>query len=671
MAGFVTIDGIKVEINGQRNLLEMVRQAGIDLPTFCYNSELSVYGACRMCVVEDARGAVMSSCSTPPADGMVIKTNTPRLMHIRKMMLELLLANHDRDCTTCSKNHHCKLQELCERFGVDRVRFPARVRDVEVDLSTPSLLRDNNKCILCGDCVRMCSEVQGVGAIDFAYRGAKARITPFFNHGLGESNCVNCGQCATVCPTGALTVRSEIDEVYKALRDPSKHVVVQVAPAVRVAIGEEFGLKPGEISTGKMVAAIKRLGFHRVFDTCFTADLTTAEETNEFIGRVLSGERLPQFTSCCPAWVKYAEQYYPNKLNLLSSCKSPQQMFGSVIKKYYATENNLKPADIFAVSVMPCTAKKFEARRPEFGEDGVRDVDAVLTTQEMAHMIRAAGIVFSELEEQAFDSPFAFGTGAGVIYGHSGGVSTAVVREAAALITGQRVLDLELTPVDALPGVRAATLKLGEYTVRLAVVSGLANTRRLIAAMDRGDVTYDIVEVMACPGGCIGGAGQPLPNETVQRQQRTRGLRAADVQQQIRLAKDNPLITGIYEHWLGKPNSEIAHHALHTTYGHRRRMVGEAETAEVKPVAKIKVCVGTSCYVRGSRDILRRFSEELEARGLADSVELSAVFCMEHCDRGPNVQINGNEVHGVHVEDVPDLLQRALNTVSAAEKAAK
>jgi NADH-quinone oxidoreductase subunit G len=671
MAGYVTIDGIKVEINGQRNLLEMVRQAGIDLPTFCYNSELSVYGACRMCVIEDARGAVMSSCSTPPADGMVIKTNTPRLMHIRKMMLELLLANHDRDCTTCSKNHHCKLQELCERFGVDRVRFPARVRDVAVDLSTPSLLRDNNKCILCGDCVRMCSEIQGVGAIDFAYRGAKARITPSFNHGLGESNCVNCGQCATVCPTGALTVRSEIDAVYKALRDPNKHVVVQVAPAVRVAIGEEFGLKPGEISTGKMVAAIRRLGFQRVFDTCFTADLTTSEETNEFIGRVLSGERLPQFTSCCPGWVKYAEQYYPNKLNLLSSCKSPQQMFGAVIKRYYATENKLKPADIFAVSVMPCTAKKFEAQRPEFSEDGVRDVDAVLTTQEMAHMIRAAGIVFSELVEEAFDSPFAFGTGAGVIYGHSGGVSTAVVREAAYLITGQRVLDVELAPVDSLPGVRAATLKLGEHTVRLAVVSGLGNTRNLIAAMDRGDVTYDIVEVMACPGGCIGGAGQPLPNETVQRQQRTRGLRAADVQQQIRLAKDNPLITGIYENWLGKPNSEIAHHALHTGYGHRRRVLGEAEAAEVKPVPKIKVCVGTSCYVRGSRDILRRFSEELEARGMGDQVELSAVFCMEHCDRGPNVRINGNEVHGVREEDVPELLQRALNTVPVVEKAAK
>ncbi|MHB1357710.1 MAG: [FeFe] hydrogenase, group A [Anaerolineae bacterium] len=669
MAGFVTIDGIKVEIDGQRNLLEMVRQVGIDLPTFCYNSELSVYGACRMCVIEDTRGAVMSSCSTPPVDGMVIKTNTPRLMHIRKMMLELLLANHDRDCTTCAKNGHCKLQELCERFGVDRVRFPARVRDMAVDLSTPSLLRDNNKCILCGDCVRMCSEVQGVGAIDFAYRGAKACITPAFNHGLGESTCVNCGQCATVCPTGALTVRPEIDQVYKALRDPNKHVVVQVAPAVRVAIGEEFGLKPGEVSTGKMVAAIKRLGFHRVFDTCFTADLTTIEETNEFIGRVMSGERLPQFTSCCPGWVKYAEQYYPNKLNLLSSCKSPQQMFGSLIKAHYASEQKLKPADIFVVSVMPCTAKKFEAQRPEFSKDGMRDVDAVLTTQELAHMIKSAGILFSELKEEAFDSPFSFATGAGVIYGHSGGVSTAVVREAAFIITGQRVIDVDLAPVAELPGVKAATLTLGDYTVRLAVVSGLGNTHNLITAMDRGDVTFDIIEVMACPGGCVGGAGQPLPNEMTQRKQRARGLHAADVQQQIRLAQDNPLITEVYSRWLGKPNSETAHHALHTTYGHRRRVPGEVEAVEIKPLARIKVCVGTSCYVRGARNILRRFSEELDAKGLVDSVDLSAAFCMEHCDRGPNVQINGYEVHGVREEDVPNLLQRALNTVPAEEKA--
>ncbi len=335
MPGFVTIDGTKVAIEGQHNLLEMVRQAGIDLPTFCYHSELSVYGACRMCVVEGDNGAIFSSCSTPPVDGMVVHTHTPRLLKIRKMILELLLADHDRDCTACTKNGRCKLQELCARFGVDRVRFPARADRRPLDLSTPSLVRDNNKCILCGDCVRMCTEVIGIGAIDFAYRGARAEVMPAYGRGLGEVNCVNCGQCVAVCPTGALTVRSEIDQVWSALSKPGQHVVVQVAPAVRVAIAEEFGLAAGSLSTGKMVAAIRRLGFARVFDTTSAADLTTVEETNEFINRLLNGARLPQFTSCCPAWVKCAEQYYPERLDLLSTCRSPQAMFGSVLKRYY------------------------------------------------------------------------------------------------------------------------------------------------------------------------------------------------------------------------------------------------------------------------------------------------------------------------------------------------
>jgi NADH-quinone oxidoreductase subunit G len=574
-SGFVTIDGIKVPINGQRNLLEMIRQAGIDLPTFCYHSELSIYGACRMCVVEDARGTVISSCSTPPSDGLSIRTNTPRLMRIRKMMLELLLANHDRDCTTCHKNGKCKLQGLCARFGIDRVRFPTRERITPLDLTAPSLVRDENKCILCGDCVRICAEVQGVGAIGFAYRGAQMRVTPAYNQGLGEANCVNCGQCVTVCPTGAITVRSDTGRVWSALRNPAKHVVIQTAPAVRVSIGEEFGLQPGAITTGQMVAALRRLGFDRVFDTSFAADLTTVEETTEFIDRLKTGQRLPQFTSCCPGWVKFAEQYYPEKLNLLSTCRSPQQMFGSLLKTHYAEQEHLTSADIFVVSAMPCTAKKFEAFRPEFAkangenEAMVRDVDAVLTTQELAHMIKAAGIVFSELEEEAFDSPFGFATGAGIIFGASGGVATAVVREATYELTGKRVTDIELTPVDGLEGVRSATLPIGNVTVRLAVVSGLENTRRLIAAMDRGEMSFDIVEVMACPGGCAGGGGQPLPNQANQRQMRSRGLRTADRRQQIRLAHDNVLIRDVYERWLGDPNSETAHHLLHTSYNNR------------------------------------------------------------------------------------------------------
>lgn len=668
MSGTVTIDGIKVPINGQRNLLEMVREAGIDLPTFCYHSELSIYGACRMCVVEDGRGAIVGSCSTPPADGMVVKTNTPRLMRIRRMMLELLLANHDRDCTTCVKNSRCKLQELCARFGVDRVRFPRREKMAPIDNSSPSILRDENKCILCGDCVRVCFERQGTGAIDFAYRGASVKVTPAYGRRMADVNCVNCGQCVAICPTGALAVRPETDQVWAALRDPKKQVVVQIAPAVRVAIGEEFGMHPGEISTGKTVAALKRLGFDRVFDTSFTADLTTIEETNEFINRLLTGKRLPQFTSCCPAWVMCVEQYYPDEAEHLSSCRSPQQMFGSLLKRFYAKEMGIDPADLFVVSVMPCTAKKFEAQRPEFSRDNVRDVDAVITTQELARMIKAAGILFEGLEEEAFDSPFGFATGAGVIYGYTGGVATAVVREAAAILTKERVMEVDLQPVEGLLGVRAAEVKLGDHTVRLAVASGLGAARDLLAAMDKGVVAYDIVEVMSCPGGCAGGGGQPTPNETEQRVARTKGLRNADKRQQIRLAQENPLMGELYRRWLGKPNSHEAHAALHTTYGHRRRIGGNGHADFPKAASattEVNVCVGSNCFHKGSRHLLRRFAEEIEARSLEEKVDLRAVFCMEQCDRGPGVTVNGREFFGVTPDDVPHMLMEA---VQRAEK---
>ena len=661
MSGFVTIDGVKVPINGQRNLLEMVRETGVDLPTFCYHSELSIYGACRMCVVEDGRGQVLSSCSTPPADGMAIRTNTPRLFNIRRMMLELLLANHNRDCTTCVKNGKCKLQDLCARYGVQRVRFPETMAPQPIDDSTPGIVRDASKCILCGDCVRVCSEVEGVGAIGFAYRGAKARVTPAYNKDLAEVNCVNCGQCAAICPTGALWVKPEIDAVWRALRDPEKTVVVQVAPAVRVAIGEEFGMPPGEVTTGKMVAALRRLGFDGVYDTSFTADLTTIEETSEFIDRLLTNKRLPQFTSCCPAWVKCAEQYYPEKLDLLSTCKSPQQMFGSLVKRFYARDQQLDPARVFVVSVMPCTAKKFEARRPEMAAAGQPDVDAVLSTQELGQMIRSAGIVYSQLQEEAFDSPFGFATGAGVIYGYSGGVATAVVREATAILTKRKVTDVALSPVAGLEGVRGASVTIGEKTVRVGVVSGLANARALVAAMDRGDVAFDIVEVMACPGGCVGGGGQPIPNTTVERVARRQGVMTADVRQQIRLAQDNPLIGETYRRWLEKPNSHISHETLHTTYGNRRRIQAEAVEPADERRAEIKVCVGTNCYIKGSRELLRRLNSEIEERGLDSAIDLRAAFCLENCDRGPCIQVNGHTLYGMRPDDMPDLIARTLS----------
>jgi NADH-quinone oxidoreductase subunit G len=466
MTGVVTVDGIQVPIDGQRNLLEVVRQAGIDLPTFCYHPELSVYGACRLCVVEDEKGAVFGSCSTPPSDGMDIKTNTPRLAHIRRVMLELFLANHDRECTTCVKSRSCKLQEFSTRLGVDQVRFSGRGKVTPVDSSSPSILRDENKCVLCGNCVRVCNEVQQAGAIDFAFRGADARVMPAYGRGVGETGCVNCGQCVAMCPTGTLAVHSEMDQVWTALRNPRKHLVVQVAPAVCVALGEEFGLAPGEVATGKLVAALRRLGFGQVFDTSFTADLTAVEETTEFVDRLTSGRRLPQLTSCCPAWVSCVEQTYPEKVGQLSSCRSPQQMLGSLLKRFYAREQGIDPADMFVVAVMPCTAKKFEAQRPEFAEGGVRDVDAVLSTQELARMVRAAGIHFRELKDEEFDNP--------------------------------------------------------------------------------------------CPNG------------TLERIARARGLRGVDARHEVRLARDNPLVAELYRRWLGSPNSEVAHHALHTEYGRRQ-----------------------------------------------------------------------------------------------------
>jgi NADH-quinone oxidoreductase subunit G len=666
MPGTVIVDGKPTPIEGEKNLLELVRKTGVDLPTFCYVSELSVYGACRMCLVEDGRGMLQPACSVAPQDGMDIKTNSPRVQRSRRMMLELLLANHDRDCTVCPRNGKCKLQELCTRFGVNKVRFPAREKMLPLDESTPSLVRDPNKCILCGDCVRMCSEVQGIGSIDFAYRGCNAQVLPAFGKGLGEVNCVNCGQCVAICPTGSLTVRSETDKVWKALRDSKRKTVVQMAPAVRVAIGEEFGFAPGAITTGKAVAALRRLGFDQIYDTSFAADLTTMEETTEFITRLLNKDRLPQFTSCCPAWVKTVEQYYPAKMEQLSSCRSPQQMFGSLVKKYYARDEKLAPADIYFVSVMPCTAKKFEAGRPEFTTGDVRDVDAVLTTQELASMIKEAGIDFADIEEEAFDTPFGFATGGGVIFGASGGVATAVVRQAALQLDNQRVTFVDYQPVEGQNGVYAAEVTVAGNPVRIAIVSGLGNARRLVEAMDRGEVAFDIVEVMACPGGCAGGGGQPFPNETPQRRQRTKGLKSADVRQQIRVAQDNPIIAEAYRKWLGRPNSHKAHESLHTHYAARRRIesdemevIQQSEETLFEPV-EISVCVGRNCYHRGSREVLQRITDEVQARNLGKRINLHAVFCFENCSKGPTVHVDGRELCGVQAEDVEHLLDEAI-----------
>ncbi|WXJ95119.1 NADP-reducing hydrogenase subunit HndD [Neomoorella carbonis] len=577
--GKVTVDGEIVEINGAKNLLEVVRRAGVELPTFCYHSELSVYGACRMCMVEVEGQGLVASCSTPPADGMKIYTNTPRTRRLRRMVIELLLANHDRECTTCERSGSCKLQHLARQLGVTEVRFGRRDKRSPADRTSPALIKNPNKCILCGDCVRMCKEIQGVGIWDFAYRGSKTHVTTAFNKPLAEVACVNCGQCVAVCPTGALAVKSEVNQVWEAIQDPNKTVVVQVAPAVRVAIGEEFGLKPGEKATRQMVAALKKLGFDRVFDTTFAADMTTTEEALELLDRLRRQEKLPLFTSCCPAWVKYAEQFHADLLDNLSTCRSPQQMFGSLVKKYYAREIGKNAREMVCVSVMPCTAKKFEARRPEFTTAGVRDVDFVLTTVELVQMIKEAGIVFNELEPEVFDNPLGMGSGAGVIYGASGGVMEAVVRFLYGhLDSADDSGRVNFLPVRGFQGIKEAELTINGQNLKLAVVNGLTNAEALIQRVTRGEVFYHAIEVMACPGGCLGGGGQPVPNDTTTRIERMKGLYRLDRGEQIHRPQDNVFVTRAFERWFNGPNNARTHRDLHTRYYPR-------ESTSGKPVA--------------------------------------------------------------------------------------
>jgi NADH-quinone oxidoreductase subunit G len=657
--GYVSIDGVKFAIDGRKNLLEVIRASGVDLPTFCYNSELSVYGACRMCIVEiDGRG-LQAACSTPPEDGMVVHTNTASTMRIRRMALELLLANHHGKCQTCDKNMRCRLQELAERFGVKTIRFSESGDVFPIEDSNQSLVRDPNKCILCGDCVRMCKEIQGIGVLDFAGRGSNVQVTPAFGKPLKEVECVFCGQCATICPTGALTIKSKVDDVWKAIHDKSKTVVVQIAPAVRSAIALEYGVTGGEHAMGKVVTALRRIGFNKVYDTSYTADLTTVEEATEFLGRVTSGENLPQFTSCCPAWVKFAEQFYPDYLNNLSTCKSPQQMFGSLAKKYLTEKMSIKREDLYLVSVMPCIAKKFEANRPEFQIEGNPDVDAVLSTQELIKMIEQAGLKLGELPPDSMDLPFGFKTGAGIIFGASGGVAEAVLRLAAGSKNGDKQV-MEFQEVRGLQGVKEASIDLDGRVLRLAVVSGLANAREVMEKIKAGEVEYDIVEIMACRGGCIGGGGQPLPNDMAAREKRKEILYDCDAVQSLHNASDNPYVKEAYATLLQEPNSPVAHKLLHTKYRPRRRIAGasvELTDLVTKEKIPVQVCVGTNCYLRGSYDTLKKLTDLANEAGVSDKLDFKATFCFERCKKSPNVKV-GDTIHG---EVTPDRAEDFFN----------
>lgn len=557
--GYMTIDGRTVEFTDEPNVLAVIRKADIDIPTLCYHSELSVYGACRLCTVENERGKTFASCSEPPRDGMIVYTNTPRLMKYRKLILELLLAAHCRDCTTCIKSGECQLQSLAHRMGVGNIRFENTKEQYPLDFSSPSIVRDPNKCILCGDCVRMCDNVQSVNAIDFAYRGTRALVTPAFNKKIAETDCVNCGQCRVVCPTGAISIHTNTDAIWDLLADKNTKVVAQIAPAVRVAVGDRFGLPKGENVMGKLVNVLHRLGFDEVYDTSYGADLTVIEESEELMNRLETGENLPLFTSCCPAWVKFCEERYPDLAKNLSTCRSPQQMFGAVVREYYKDPEKSGGKRIVSVSIMPCTAKKEEILRPESSTNGKQDIDYVLTTTELISMIRKAGIRFENLEIEATDMPFGIGSGAGVIFGVTGGVTEAVLRR---LREGHNRVEMEkikFSGVRGEEGLKEVEFDYNGRTIRAAVVSGLGNANSLMKRIQKGEAQYDFVEVMACRRGCIMGGGQPVPVDPESRIARSKGIYDTDINTQIKKSNENPLVQSLYDGLLKGKTHELLH----------------------------------------------------------------------------------------------------------------
>ncbi len=574
----LTINGKSISVPQDYTILQAARQAGIDIPTLCYLKDINEIGACRMCLVEvKGARALVTACVYPVNEGMEVFTNTARVRKARKAVLELMLSNHNRNCLTCVRNRNCELQKLADELNVTDIPYEGDKTPSTIDDFSPSIVRDNSKCILCRRCVAVCKKIQTVGVIDATERGFNTKIGCSFDKSLNETDCSMCGQCIAICPVGALYEKDGLTPVWNALADETKHVVVQTAPAVRAALGEEFGMPIGTPVTGKMAAALKMLGFDKVFDTDFAADLTIMEEGTELLNRIKNGGKLPLITSCSPGWVKFCEHNFPDFLDNLSSAKSPHEMYGAILKSYYAEKAGIDPKDIYVVSVMPCTAKKFESQRDELSGTGYPDVDAVITTRELAKMIKEAGIQFAELEDAVFDSPFGDeATGAGVIFGATGGVMEAALRTVADVLTGQSLENIDYTAVRGTEGIKEASVKIGDLDVKVAIAHGLGNARKLLNDIRDGKADYHFIEIMACPGGCVTGGGQPIQPAKLAasidlKAERAKALYAEDKASTYRKSHDNPYIKKLYEEYLGEPCGHKSHKLLHTHYQERSK----------------------------------------------------------------------------------------------------